>query len=143
MSSTYNRPADYLAWFIRGDDLAILTKKFNSSTNTQNEWVAIDETVTNGILINYLGEPDAVTALTDYPDLDNTLHKFVADFVKAELYMEEAGKAAMGGNENRAAMLERLSLRHKERWTDELVKFGMKKRDKTGGMRVMKPLDYR
>ena len=123
MASTYNRPADYLAWFIRGDDLAILTKKFNSSTNTQNEWVAIDETVTNGILINYLAEPDAVTALTDYPDLDNTLHKFV--------------------NQNRADMLERLSLRHKERWTDELVKFGMKKRDKTGGMRVMKPLDYR
>ncbi len=143
MSSTYNRPADYLAWFIRGDDLAILTKKFNSSTNTQNEWVAIDETVTNGILINYLGEPDAVSSLTDYPDLDNTLHKFVADFVKAELYMEEAGKAAMGGNENRAASLERLSLRHEKRWTDELVKFGMKKRDKTGGMRQMKPWDFR
>ena len=143
MSSTYNRPADYLAYFIRGDDLAILTKKFNNSTNPNVEWVAIDEPVTNGILINDLGEPDAVTSLTDYPDLDNTLHKFVADFVKAELYMEEAGKAAMGGNENRATMLERLSLRHKERWTDELVKFGMKRRDKTGGMRVMKPLDYR
>ena len=57
--------------------------------------------------------------------------------------MEEAGKAAMGGDENRATMLERLSLRHEKRWTDELVKFGMKKRDKIGSQRQTIPMDFR
>ncbi len=143
MASTYNIPSDYLAYIIRGDDLGILTNKPNSSTNSQGEWVAIDESVTDGILINYLAEPDAVTSVTDYPDIDNTLHKFVADFVKAELFLEEAGKAAMRGNENRALMLKNLATEHKKIWTDELVKFGRKKRDKIGGMRVMQPVDYR
>ena len=143
MASTYTSPKDYLAYIIRGDDLGILTKKYNSSSNAQSGWVAIDESVTDGILINYLAEPDAVTSVTDYPDIDNTLHKFIPDFVKAELYMEEAGKAAMGGNDNRAASLERLSLRHEKRWKDELVKFGLKKRDKVGGMRAIQPIDYR
>ena len=143
MASTYSNPKDYLVYIIRGDDLGILTKRMDSSTNPQSEWVAIDESVTDGILINYTAEPDAVTSVTDYPDIDNTLHKFVADFVKAELFLEEAGKAAMGGDENKAVILRNLASVHKKIWTDELVKFGRKKRDKIGGMRVMQPIDYR
>ncbi|KKL60743.1 hypothetical protein LCGC14_2202290 [marine sediment metagenome] len=142
MASTFDYPQKYYAWIIRGDDLGIIQQKVTSG-NPNADWIASEETITDGVLINFLAEPDAVTALTDYPDIDNTLHKFVADFVKAELYMEEAGKAAMGGNENRATMLERLSLRHEKRWTDELVKFGMKKRDKIGGMRQTIPMDFR
>ncbi len=139
---TYTAPQDYYAWYIEGDDLIIVTN-YPSTDNSPRYYISPQETITNGILINYLAEPNAVTSVTDYPDLDNTLHKFVADFVKAELFLEEAGKAAMRGDEYRALMLKNLAAEHKKIWTDELVKFGRKKRDKIGGARMFRPIDYR
>ena len=140
MASTYSQPKDYLAWFIRGDSLAIVTNKYNSSTNPNNEWVAIDESVTNGILINFTSEPDTVTAVTDTPDIDNTLHLSIVDYVKAKLYLDKAGKE---DDPNKAILAERLSQQHEKRWNDGIKRFGMKKRDKVGGSRTMLPRDFR
>ena len=92
MASTYSEPSSYLAWYIEGDKLAIVTNKYNSSTNPNNRYVAIDESVTNGILIKFTAEPDAVTAITDTPDIDNTLHLSIVDYVKHRLYLDKAGK---------------------------------------------------
>ena len=105
MASTYNSPSDYLAWIIRGNDLGILTSQYDSSTNIKSEWVAIDESVTDGILINYIAEPDTVTAITDYPDIDNTLHLSLVDYVKSRLYLDKMGKEE---DTNRAQLAERL-----------------------------------
>ncbi len=131
----WNYPQDYYMWYIEGDDLIIVTKESESGSTVKGYLQSPQETVTNGILISFNAEPDAVSSLTSTLDLDNTLHKYIIEYVKAELFMEEAGKAAMAKDTDRFTMLERASLRHKDNYTDELVKYGSKKRDKTGGHR--------
>ena len=142
MASGYTKEdlADYLAWYVRGDNLAIVTSKYNSSTNTNNEYVAIDESVTDGIMIEYLAEPDAVTAVTDYPDIDNTLHLSIVDYVKSRLYLDKAGKE---DTPEKAMIAERLSQALERKWNDGMKRFGMKKRDKVGGNRVIIGRDFR
>ena len=142
MASTYTREdvAEYLAWYLRGDDLAIITNKYDSTTNANSEYVAIDESVTNGIMIEYLAEPDAVTAVTDTPDIDNTLHLSLVDYVKFRLYLDKAGKE---DDSNKAMMSERLAQMFEKKWNDGIKRFGMKKRDKVGGGRVIIPVDFR
>ena len=139
----FDYPNSYYMWYIEGDDLIIVTTEPEDGSNVRGYTQSPQETITDGILINYLGEPDAITTVTDSLDLDNTLHKYVVEYVKAEMYMMESGKAAMEGNNDRATMLERMSLRHRERWERELKKYGMKNRDKVGGRRRFMPLDYR
>ena len=142
MASTYSKSdiTEYLAWYLRGDDLGLVTSKYNSSTNIYNEYVAIDENVTDGIMIEYLAEPDAVTAVTDTPDIDNTLHLSLVDYVKFRLYLDRAGKEE---DPNKAIVSERLSQIHEKKWNEAVKKLGMKKRDKVGGERTILPQDWR
>ena len=140
MASTYTEPKNYLAWLIRGDNLGIFTTKYNSSTNPNNEYVAIDESVTDGILINFTSEPDTVTAVGDYPDIDNTLHLSLVDYVKSRLYLDKAGKEE---DPNKSMLSERLSQMHEKKWNDGMKRFGMKKRDKIGGQRILIGRDFR
>ena len=142
MASGYTREdvAEYLAWYLKGDDLAIITNKYDSTVNANSEYVAIDESVTDGILIEYLAEPDAVTAITDTPDIDNTLHLSLVDYVKHRLYMDKAGKE---DDPNKALISERLSQMFEKKWNDAVKRFGMKRRDKVGGGRVVIPQDFR
>jgi len=142
MASSYTKEdvETYLAWYLKGDNLALVTSKYNSSTNINGEYVAIDETVTDGILIEYLAEPDAVTAITDYPDIDNTLHLSIVDYVKFRLYMDKAGKE---DDPNKAMIAERLAQSFEKKWDDGMKRAGMKKRDKVGGSRVVIPQDFR
>ena len=72
MASTYKDPSDYLAWYIEGDDLAIVTSKTTSdgsstvlASSDKGTYKSIDEAVTNGILVSYDAEPTAVTGLAD------------------------------------------------------------------------------
>ena len=142
MAGQYDYPSNYYSWFIEGDDLIIVTN-YPTDDNNSREWISPQETITDGLLIHYLAEPDEVTAITDTLDLENSLHKFVVEYVKAEMYMAEAGKAVMKGDENGAVMMERMALRHEKKWKDEIDKYGMQKKDKIGGRRRFMPLDYR
>ena len=99
MASSYNNPEDYIAWFITGDHLAIVTTKGSDSDTIhqkEGDYKPIDEAVTNGVLIHYSAEPNAVSALTDVPDIDNTMHSSLIDFVKYRLYQDKAGTTADG-----------------------------------------------
>ena len=138
----YDYPQSYYAWYIDGDDLVIVTN-FPSDDNTFGYWVAPQETVTDGIKINYLAEPDAITAITDSIDLDNTLHKYVVEYVKSEMYRDETGKAIMQNNNDKAVLLKSMADEHARLAKNILEKQGMKKRDKVGGRRNMMPIDYR
>ena len=72
MASTYNYPEDYIAWFIKGNHLALVTTKSETSGTYHRkygQYKPIDEAVTNGLLIHYYAEPNAVTAITDTPDV--------------------------------------------------------------------------
>ena len=52
--------------------------------------------------------------------------------------MDKAGKT---GVPNQSQIALGLSQLHDKRWNDSSKRFGMKKRDKTGGTRVIKPFN--
>jgi hypothetical protein len=142
MASTYKYPEDYISWFIKGNHLAIVTLKGNDSTSTHSkygQYKPIDEAVTNGILIHYQAEPNAVSAITDTPDVDNVFHTCLIDYVKARLYQDKAGSSADAGisgvSMNLAAM-------HEGKWNEAVKRNGMQKRDKTGGDRRVAMPDF-
>ena len=143
MASSYNNPEDYIAWFITGDHLAIVTTKGSDSDTIhqkEGDYKPIDEAVTNGVLIHYSAEPNAVSALTDVPDIDNTMHSSLIDFVKYRLYQDKAGTVA---DSNVAAVSMNMARTHESKWIEATKRFGMKKRDKTGGPRRIMPADLR
>ena len=94
MASTYKYPEDFISWFIKGNHLAIVTLKGETSGSTHakyGQYKPIDEAVTHGVLIHYQAEPNAVSAITDTPDVDNVFHNSIVDYVKARLYQDKAG----------------------------------------------------
>ena len=137
MASTYTHPEEKLAYFIRGDHLAIVTTRGETSGTThslEGQYKPIDEAVTNGILIHYYGEPNAVSAITDTPDVDNVFHTSIIDYVKASLYRDRAGSVNDG---NLATVSLNLSQIHETKFQEAVKKNGMRKRDKTGGSRAV------
>ena len=68
MASNHKHPENDVAYFIVGDKLAIITTKGTDSSSVHSkagDWKAIDEAVTNGVLIHYYAEPNTVDELTD------------------------------------------------------------------------------
>ena len=135
MASNIKYPDQNVVWFIEGNKLAIVTKldstgTVNSTSNWRKKWKAIGEAVTDGILIHYNSEPEAVESIEEIPDLDNSLHVAIVDYVKYCLFMDQASRDpnAMG-----------IMQMHEKRWNDAIRKYGMKKRDKTGGSRAIVP----
>ena len=143
MASNHKHPENNVAWFIVGDKLAVITTKGTDSTSVHSksgDWKAIDEAVTNGVLIHYYAEPNTVSALTDYPDIDNAMHSNLVDYVKSKLYIDKAGSAP---DPNVSATAMNLSMVHEKQWKDSLIKFGTRRRDKIGGLRAVRTFDLR
>tara|TARA_R100000008_G_scaffold85159_1_gene74359 strand:+ start:615 stop:1046 length:432 start_codon:yes stop_codon:yes gene_type:complete len=143
MASNHKHPENDVAWFIVGDKLAIITTKGTDSSSVHSkagDWKAIDEAVSNGVLIHYYAEPNTVDELTDYPDIDNAMHANIVDYVKSKLYIDRAGNAA---DPNASAVAMNLAMVHEKQWRDALVKFGTRRRDKIGGLRSVRTYDLR
>ena len=143
MASSYNNPEDFIAWFITGNHIAVVTTKGSDSDTIhpkEGDYNPIDEAVTNGVLIHYSGEPNAVSALTDTPDIDNTMHSSLIDYVKFRLYQDKAG---ISSDPNISSVSMAMARNHELKWTESTKRFGMKKRDKTGGARRIMPPDLR
>lgn len=149
MASNYNYPEDFLAWFIKGENLAIITTKGSTDGSTHSklgDWKAIDESVTDGILIHYESEPSSISISASgdysstYPDVDNTLHTSLIDYVKYRLYQDKAGA---NNDANISALSINLARAHEDKWNESMRRFGMTKRDKTGGDRRIMPHDLR
>ena len=142
MASSYKYPEDYIAWFIKGNHLAIVTLKGETSGSTHSKYgqhKPIDEAVANGVLIHYQAEPNAVSAITDTPDVDNVFHTSIIDYVKARLYQDKAGTT---GDANVAGVSMNLSAMHEGKWNEAVKRHGMQKRDKTGGDRRIYMTDF-
>ena len=143
-NSNHKHPEDDMAWFIQDDHLAVVTTKGTDSTSVHSklgDWKAIDESVIEGFLLHYTAEPNTVTALTGTagtPDIDNTLHPFLVDYVKCKLYMDRAGQLS-SADPNASSISMNLSNQHERKWKECLVKYGSKKRDKVGGSRRIMP----
>jgi|TARA_R110002020_G_scaffold443367_2_gene654593 hypothetical protein len=142
MASTYKYPEDFISWFIKGNHLAIVTLKGETSGSTHakyGQYKPIDEAVTHGVLIHYQAEPNAVSAITDTPDVDNVFHTCIIDYVKARLYQDKAGTT---GDANVAGVSMNLSAMHEGKWNEAVKRHGMQKRDKTGGDRRIFMTDF-
>ena len=142
MASTYNYPEDYIAWFIKGNHLGLVTLKGNTEGSYHSkygQYKPINEAVTNGLLLHYYAEPNAVSAITDTPDVDNVFHSAIEDYVKARLYQDRAGTA---GDGNIASVSLNLASIHENKYNESVKKNGMQKRDKTGGPRRVLMADF-
>ena len=147
VSSTYTDPSDNFVWWIEGDKLAIATKKGDGGTTetAQGKYKAAvigsgSDHISNGILISYYAEPDAVTSITRTIDLDNTLQPLLIDFVKAHLLFDDAAKQE---DPNKSIIKSKMGERFLSNYQVGIRKHGMKKNDKTGGTRAIVPADLR
>ena len=138
MASSIKYPDDRARWFIEGDKLCLITNvdsDGNTRTTARKQWQAISEAVTNGLLLHYYAEPNSVLSINDELDLDNTMHLAIVDYVKKCLYMDKAGQST---DPNLTASAMQLSGMHQRNFDDSIKRYGMRKRDKTGGSRVLK-----
>jgi len=143
MASNIQYPENSCVWFIEGDNFVLLTNvnsSGNLNTTERKNWKSIQESVTDGILIKYYSEPEAVSSINDVPDIDNSLHLALVDYVKKCLYMDKAGTAL---DPNQSMVSSNASMVHRQKWDEEVKRFGMKKRDKVGGARMMNVPDFR
>ena len=90
-------------------------------------------------MIHYQAEPNAVSAITDTPNVDNVFHTCIIDYVKARLYQDKAGTT---GDANVAGVSMNLSAMHEGKWNEAVKKHGMQKRDKTCGDRRIFMTDF-
>jgi len=92
----YDYPEDYLAWYNTGDRIALVTSK---NTSSKNSFESIDESTSNGLLIEYSAQPREIEKLSDVPEVDDTLHPALVNYVNWKLFedrMDEASAAASG-----------------------------------------------
>ena len=138
MASNITYPDKSMLWFVEGDKLGLLSNvdsSGNTRTTDRKQWKAISETVSEGILLSYQGEPDKVTSISSSLDIDNTLQVSIVDYVKRCLYMD---KAAKGRQEDSAVSLS-LAREHNRKFKEGVRKYGQRKREKTGGTRAVVP----
>ena len=138
MASNIKYPENQAMYFIDGDKLALITKVDSSGgarTTARKQWKAISESVTDGILLHYYSEPNSVLSINDSIDIDNTMHLAVVDYVKKCLYMDEAG-SSMDMQMSGKAM--QLSMAHESKFKEAIKRYLVRKKDKTGGTRIVK-----
>ena len=140
MASNIEYPDKSMLWFIEGDKLGLLSKvdsSGNTRTTERKQWKAISESVSDGILLNYQGEPNKAISISSSIDVDNTLHVSIVDYVKRCLYMDKASK----GRQEDSAVALSLAREHNRRFKEGVRKYGQRKREKTGGTRAILPYD--
>jgi len=62
------------------------------------------------------------------------------DYIKHRLYLDKAGVSPDAGI-SQASML--VSTSHEKKFRDAVARYGMRKRNKTGGTRAIVPSDFR
>ena len=142
MASNITYPDKSAVWYVEGDKLALLTNvdsTGSSNTEARKSWKAIAEAVTNGVLIHYYGEPNKVRTINDDIDLDNSLHLSLVDYIKYRLYLDKAGVSPDAGI-SQSSMI--VSTNHEKKFRDAVARYGMRKRNKTGGTRAIVPSNF-
>lgn len=141
LSSNISHPEDNAYYFIKGSSLGLVTDVTSSGSLRSTErkkLLASSESIINGLLIHYWGEPKKVTAITDTPDIDNAFHLAIVDYVKMCLYMDRTGTQIGEG----AAVSMQLSQMHRSKFLETVRRFGDRRREKTGGVRSILPANF-
>ena len=142
MASSIKYPDSSASWYIEGDKFALITNVDSSGsgrTTARKQWKAIAEAVTDGELLHYYGEPNKVRTINDEIDLDNSLHLSLVDYIKYRLYLDKAGVSPDAGVSQSAMVV---SMNHEKKFKDAVSRYGIRKRDKTGGTRAIVPSDF-
>ena len=150
VTSTYTDPSDSFVWWVEGDKIAIATTEDDGGTTetaTGKYKAAIigsgSDYVSNGLLISYYAEPDEITAVTgsgSTVDLDNQLQPLLIDFVKAHLLFDAA---AQEKDPNQSAIKMQSGQVFLNNFKEGLIRYGSKKRYKTGGTRAILPFSFK
>jgi hypothetical protein len=142
MASSIKYPDSSASWYIEGDKFALITNVDSSGsgrTTARKQWKAIAEAVTDGLLLHYYGEPNKVRTINDEIDLDNSLHLSLVDYIKYRLYLDKAGVSPDAGISQSAMVV---SMNHEKKFKDAVSRYGIRKRDKTGGTRAIVPSNF-
>ena len=142
MASSIQYPDSSASWYIEGDKFALITNVDSSGsgrTTARKQWKAIAEAVTDGLLLHYYGEPNKVRTINDEIDLDNSLHLSLVDYIKYRLYLDKAGVSPDAGVSQSAMVV---SMNHEKKFKDAVSRYGIRKRDKTGGTRAIVPSNF-
>ena len=142
MASSIKYPDSSASWYIEGDKFALITNVDSSGsgrTTARKQWRAIAEAVTDGLLLHYYGEPNKVRTINDEIDLDNSLHLSLVDYIKYRLYLDKAGVSPDAGISQSAMVV---SMNHEKKFKDAVSRYGIRKRDKTGGTRAIVPSNF-
>ena len=143
MASSIKYPDSSASWYIEGDKFALITNVDSSGsgrTTARKQWKAIAEAVTDGVLLHYYGEPNKVRTINDEIDLDNSLHLSLVDYIKYRLYLDKAGVSPDAGVSQSAMVV---SMNHEKKFKDAVSRYGIRKRDKTGGTRAVVPVNFK
>ena len=119
----YSYPEGQLAWYVVGDRLGLITTKNTASRNT---WESIDESQSDGLLIEYTAQPEKVENISDIPAVDDTIHIALVNYVNWKLFEDKQDEASF------------LSSQKYRRLWEEKVKEEAG-RDKVGGERKIVP----
>jgi len=142
MASSIKYPDSSASWYIEGDKFALITNVDSSGsgrTTARKQWKVIAEAVTDGLLLHYYGEPNKVRTINDEIDLDNSLHLSLVDYIKYRLYLDKAGVSPDAGISQSAMVV---SMNHEKKFKDAVSRYGIRKRDKTGGTRAIVPSNF-
>tara|TARA_R110002050_G_scaffold62473_1_gene137213 strand:- start:625 stop:1056 length:432 start_codon:yes stop_codon:yes gene_type:complete len=142
MASNITYPDSVAVWFIEGDALILATNVDSTGvarTSSRKMWKAIDESVTDGLLVHYYAEPNKVRSIEDTPDIDNSMHSALVDYVKKCLFMDKAGLVPDPAMSQSAMTMVAM---HDKKFNDAIKRHGMRKRDKTGGTRAVLPRSF-
>ena len=145
MASSITYPDKHVMWWIVGDNLAIATnlKSGGATRSGRKEWQASVEAVSGGVLLHYYAEPPKVkdeTLLSTELPVDNSMHAPIVDFVKARLFLDRAAEQT-DVNVGQAAIA--MASVHEGKWKEGIQKWAQVKRDKVGGLRAVRPFDFR
>ena len=145
MASSITYPDKHVMWWIVGDNIAIATnlKTTGATRSGRKEWQASVEAVSGGVLLHYYAEPPKVkdeTELSTVLPVDNSMHAAIVDFVKARLFLDRAAEQT-DANVGQAAIA--MASVHEGKWKEGIQRWVQVKRDKVGGLRAVRPFDFR
>jgi len=123
----YNYPEEYLAWYNVGDRIALVTSK---NTSNKNAFESIDESTSNGLLIEYSAQPREIKNLSDVPEVDDTLHPALVNYVNWKLFEDRLDEVSAAS-----------AVKYRALWETKVRQEAG--RDKVGGQRAIVPFTFR
>ena len=102
--SVHAYPQSFIFWYLRGDDLALVTNDSDldsiTDMDTGSIYVSNKESIIQGLMIEYDGEmqlldPEVSDIHNQEPNINPRLHPILLDYIKAKLYEEVGTEIAL------------------------------------------------